>query len=169
MEWNHPNRRGYWDRNHWLIDRAAPLEDSLTEDPIQVMFNGDPAAMRQLSEQLRAAAAEACVDASAFSVSLTEYLHRDFSLVDITAPEATKGRALRWRADQLGLTRDEIMAVGDNFNDLDMLETAGVAVVMANADPALHRPGWHRTGHQNDAGLAQAITRFALGDPDGRS
>jgi hypothetical protein len=33
---------------------------------------------------------------------------------------------------------------------------------MANADPSLHRPGWHRTGHQNDAGLAQAIRRFAL-------
>jgi Cof subfamily protein (haloacid dehalogenase superfamily) len=158
MDWTHPNRRSYWDRNHWLIDRVAPLEHALTEDPIQVMFNGNPAAMRELSEQLRAAAAST----HAFSVSLTEYLNRDFSLVDITAPEATKGRALLWRAGQLGLTRDEIMAVGDNFNDLDMLETAGIAVVMDNADPALHRPGWHRTGHQNDAGLAQAIERFAL-------
>lgn len=163
MDWSHPNRRGYWDRNHWLIDRASPLEDSLTEDPIQVMFNGNPAVMRELSEQLRTSAADACAGARAFSVSLTEYLHRDFSLVDITAPDATKGRALLWRAEQLGLTRDEIMAVGDNFNDLDMLEIAGIAVVMANADPALHGPGWHRTGHQNDAGLAQAIERFALG------
>jgi Cof subfamily protein (haloacid dehalogenase superfamily) len=161
MDWSHPNRRSYWDRNHWLIDRAAPLEDSLTEDPIQVMFNGEPTAMRELAEQLRSSAG-AC--GAAFSVSLTEYLHRDFSLVDITAPDATKGRALLWRAEQLGIPREDVMAVGDNFNDLDMLEAAGIAVVMANADPALHRPGWHRTGHQNDAGLAQAIARFALGD-----
>ena len=95
-------------------------------------------------------------------MSLTEYLHRDFSLVDITAPDATKGRALLWRAEQLGIGREEVMAVGDNFNDLDMLEAAGIAVVMANADPALHRPGWRRTGHQNEAGLAQAIERWAL-------
>ena len=56
MDWTQPNRRSYWDRNHWLIDRTAPLEDALTEDPIQVMFNGDPAAMRELSESLRASA-----------------------------------------------------------------------------------------------------------------
>jgi 5-amino-6-(5-phospho-D-ribitylamino)uracil phosphatase len=97
-----------------------------------------------------------------FSVSLTEYLHRDFSLVDITAPDATKGRALAWRAQQHGIARDEIMAVGDNFNDLEMLEAAGVPVLMGNAVPELHRPGWHVTGHQNDAGLAQAIRKFAL-------
>jgi Cof subfamily protein (haloacid dehalogenase superfamily) len=162
MDWGHPNRRSYWERNHWLIERASPLEVSLTEDPIQVMFNGDPATMRTLSEQLRSSASGTAAGTSLFSVSLTEYLHRDFSLVDITAPDATKGRALLWRAEQLGLSRDEIMAVGDNFNDLDMLEAAGIPVLMANADPALHRPGWHRTGHQNDAGLAQAIERFAL-------
>src|SRR4051812_34367696 len=112
MDWTHPNRRGYWDRNHRLIEHAAPLEDELVGDPIQVMFNGDPAAMRELSESLRASGAPGSAP-PAFSVSLTEYLHRDFSLVDITAPEATKGQALLWRAQQLGVTRDEIMAVGD--------------------------------------------------------
>lgn len=163
MDWTQPNRRSYWDRNRHLIDRAAPLEDSLIEDPIQVMVNGDPAPMRELSDSLRASAAAHGDAGPAFSVSLTEYLHRDFSLVDITAPDATKGRALLWRAARLGIAREEIMAVGDNFNDLEMLEAAGIPVVMANADPALHRPGWHRTGHQNEAGLAEAIRRFALG------
>ena len=95
-------------------------------------------------------------------MSLTEYVHRDFSLVDITAPTATKGHALAWRAGQLGLGSDEVMAVGDNFNDLEMLEYAGTAVVMANAVAGLKRPGWHVTGHQDDAGLGQAIRRFAL-------
>jgi len=162
MDWTLPNRRGYWVRNHRLIDRMTPLEDSLTEDPIQVMFNGDPAAMRELSDWLRTSAAGPDGSSPEFSVSLTEYLHRDFSLVDVTAPQATKGHALLWRAGQLGISRDQIMAVGDNFNDVEMLEAAGIPVLMANADPTLHRPGWHRTGHQNDAGLAEAIERFAL-------
>lgn len=162
MDWTHPNRQSYWDRNHWLIDQATPLEDSLVEDPIQVMFNGDPVAMRELSETLRASAQASEKGVQSFSVSLTEYLQRDFSLLDITAPEATKGRALEWRARELGLTRDQVMAVGDNFNDVDMLEAAGIAVIMGNAVPELRRPGWHVTGHQNEAGLAEAIRRFAL-------
>ena len=98
-----------------------------------------------------------------FAVSLTEYVHRDFSLIDVTAPNATKGHALAWRAEQLGLGRDEVMAVGDNFNDLEMLEYAGTPVVMANAVEGLKRPGWLVTRHQDDAGLARAIRRFALG------
>ena len=115
----------------------------------------DAAALRALADTLRR-------DAVDFAVSLTEYVHRDFSLIDVTAPTATKGRALAWRAEQLGLTRDQVMAVGDNFNDLDMLEYAGVAVVMANAVEGLTERGWPMTGHQNEAGLAEAIRQFAL-------
>jgi hydroxymethylpyrimidine pyrophosphatase-like HAD family hydrolase len=97
-----------------------------------------------------------------FAVSLTEYVHRDFSLIDITAPTATKGRALAWRAGQLGLTRHQVMAIGDNLNDVEMLEYAGTAVVMANAVDGLKDRGWHVTGHQDEGGLAQAIRRFAF-------
>jgi hydroxymethylpyrimidine pyrophosphatase-like HAD family hydrolase len=95
-------------------------------------------------------------------VSLTEYERRDFSLIDITAPTATKGRALAWRAQQMGISADAVMAVGDNFNDLEMLEFAGVPVVMANAVAALKTRGWHVTGHQDEGGLADAIRRLAL-------
>jgi hydroxymethylpyrimidine pyrophosphatase-like HAD family hydrolase len=86
-------------------------------------------------------------------------------LIDVTSPEATKGRALAWRARQLGLPRDAVMAIGDNLNDLEMLEYAGTPVVMGNAVADLKRRGWPITGHQDDAGLAQAITRYALSQP----
>ena len=155
MDWEHPGRKAYWMRNQTLIAQAVPLEEALIEDPIQVMFNGGVEMMRGLADALRHQARD-------FSVSLTEYAHRDFSLIDITAPNATKGRALAWRARELGLTRDEVMAVGDNFNDLEMLEYAGCPVVMANAVAPLRDRGWHVTGHQDDGGLASAIRRFAL-------
>jgi hydroxymethylpyrimidine pyrophosphatase-like HAD family hydrolase len=95
-------------------------------------------------------------------VSLTEYPLRDFSLIDITAAAATKGRALAWRAAQLGLAREHVMAVGDNYNDVEMLEFAGTPVVMANAHPDMKSRGWHLTGHHDEAGVARAIERFAL-------
>jgi len=155
MDWEHPGRKAYWARNHSLIAQSVPLEDALVEDPIQVMFNGGVDAMRSLYCALHA-------DANGFSVSLTEYVHRDFSLIDVTAPNATKGRALAWRAAQLGLSREEVMAVGDNFNDLEMLEFAGLPVVMANAVDGLKQRGWAVTGDNENAGLAEAIRRFAL-------
>jgi Cof subfamily protein (haloacid dehalogenase superfamily) len=155
MDWEHPGRKGYWAKNKSLIAQCVPLEGALVEDPIQVMFNGGVEGMRALFDGLRQ-------DAIGFAVSLTEYVHRDFSLIDVTAPTATKGRALAWRAEQLGLTRHEVMAIGDNLNDVEMLEYAGTPVVMANAVDGLKDRGWHVTGHQNEAGLAQAIRRFAL-------
>jgi Cof subfamily protein (haloacid dehalogenase superfamily) len=155
MDWEHPGRKAYWARNHSLIAQSVPLEDALVEDPIQVMFNGGVDAMRSLYCALHA-------EANGFSVSLTEYVHRDFSLIDVTAPNATKGRALAWRAAQLGLSREEVMAVGDNFNDLEMLEFAGLPVVMANAVDGLKQRGWAVTGDNDNAGLAEAIRRFVV-------
>jgi hydroxymethylpyrimidine pyrophosphatase-like HAD family hydrolase len=111
--------------------------------------------MRSLRDTLRDEARD-------FTVSLTEYEHRDFSLVDVTSLSATKGRALAWRAGQLGLTRDEVMAVGDNFNDLEMLEFAGLPVVMDNAVAELKQRGWAVTADNDHAGLADAIRTFAL-------
>ena len=156
MDWDHPGRRNYWARNQSLIDQCVPLEDALIEDPIQVMFNGGVEAMRALLALLTP-------DAIGYALSLTEYTQRDFSLIDVTAPTATKGRALAWRAGQLGLTRDEVMAVGDNFNDLEMLEYAGLPVVMGNAVEEIKRRGWHVTAGQDDEGLAKAIRTLALG------
>ena len=155
MDWEHPGRKAYWARNKSLIAQCVPLEEALDEDPIQVMYNGSVDGMRALAAELQH-------EARGYAVSLTEYVHRDFSLIDVTAPTATKGRALAWRAGQLGLTRDEVMAIGDNLNDVEMLEYAGTPVIMANAVDALKDRGWHVTGHQDEAGLAQAIRRFAL-------
>jgi Cof subfamily protein (haloacid dehalogenase superfamily) len=160
MDWEHPGRQKYWSRNNSHIAKSVPLEDALTEDPIQVMFNGAVSHMRPLAETLRGLKWGPASAGPPFSVLMTEYIHRDFTLVDVTAPDATKGHALAWRAEQMGLTRDEVMAIGDNFNDLEMLEFAGTSVVMGNSVDELKARGWHVTGHQNDAGVAQAIKRF---------
>jgi Cof subfamily protein (haloacid dehalogenase superfamily) len=156
MDWDHPHRRGYWERHRHFIGHAAPLEAALTEDPIQVMFNGDVASMRDVF-----AAVEGT---EGVFVSRTEYENRDFALVDVTAPEATKGHALAWRAAQLGVSAIDVMAIGDNLNDLEMLQFAGVPVVMGNAVEALRSRGWHETATHDEAGVAQAIRRLALGN-----
>ena len=157
LDWEQPNRSRFRDRNREIIEQVASLEDAITEDPIQVSYNGGVSAMRQVLETLSEHPA-----ADLLSVSLTEYEHRDFSLVDICAGGTTKGTGLAAVASRLGIERAAVMAVGDNYNDREMLEWAGIGVVMANAAPGLHAPGLEQTTSNDDAGLAAAIRRFAL-------
>ena len=157
MDWTHPNRQGYYEKNRAFIAAASPLADALTEDPIQVMFNGAVGAMRALAADLRAAPG-----AGRYTVAITEYEHRDFSLVDVNGAGCSKGTTVARWTERLGLSPGEVMAVGDNLNDLEMLEFAGVGVVMGNAAAALKTRGFHLTGTNDEDGLAAAIRRFAL-------
>jgi Cof subfamily protein (haloacid dehalogenase superfamily) len=155
MDWTVPNREPYWQRNRALITAHSPLEQALTEDPVEVMFNGPVEEMRRLSGVLAAVPGD-------FAVSVTEYADRDFTLLDVTAPLATKGAALAWRAAAMGLAPHHVMAIGDNLNDLDMLRFAGWPVVMANAVAALRVFGWALTASHDEAGVAEALDRFVL-------
>jgi len=156
MDWTHPHRRGYYEKNKAYIARApATLAEMLTEDPVQVMFNGGVNPMRSLLSALR----EMSI-ADQFTVAITEYEARDFALVDVNAARCSKGTTLARWAEQRGLTRDEVMAVGDNLNDVEMLDFAGTAVVMGNATDALKSRGYQLTGTHDEGGLAMAIRKF---------
>jgi Cof subfamily protein (haloacid dehalogenase superfamily) len=157
LDWTHPNRSRFKTRNEAIIQRVPVLEEALTEDPIQVTFNGDVQRMRALVAELSANPL-----ASRLSVSLTEYPLRDFSLVDVCRSETTKGTSLARLAALLGIAREEVLAIGDNHNDRDMLEWAGTGVVMGNAEAELRACGLPVTGTNDEAGLAQAIRRYAV-------
>jgi Cof subfamily protein (haloacid dehalogenase superfamily) len=158
LDWTHPNRVRFREKNLALLEEVPALEDALVEDPIQIAFNGSVATMRALVDTLRSTSA-----LGGLSISLTEYLHRDFSLVDVAASETTKGTALATLAALLHIDRKNVMAVGDNFNDREMLEWAGIGVVMGNASADM-KAGFTTTGTNDEAGLAQAIRKFVFQD-----
>jgi hypothetical protein len=156
IDWEHPRHARFFSTNRPFLAESKPLEDCLTEDPVQLMFSGGCAPMRALFEHLRAEAD------TLFSVALTEYEHRDFSLVDVIRAGVSKGSALQeWSAAQ-GYDRTEVMAVGDNLNDLEMLEFAGRPIVMGNAIPDLRNRGWLETASNDEAGVARAIETYIL-------
>ena len=158
MDWTHPHRRGYYEKNKAYIAAASPLVAAVTEDPVQVMFTGAVAPMRALATELRAMPI-----AHRFAVALTEYERRDFSLVDVNDAGCSKGSTLAQWAKTRGVARDEVMAVGDNLNDVEMLEFAGTAVVMGNAADAVKQSrAFHLTATNDEGGLADAIRRFIL-------
>ena len=158
MDWSLPNRRGYYEKNKAFIAMAtAPLADMLVEDPIQLMFNGSVSSMRALAESLRALPV-----APAFSVAITEYERRDFTLLDVNGAGCSKGATLARWASARGIARTDVMAIGDNLNDVEMLDFAGTAVLMGNGADALKRRGYLPTGTNDEDGLASAIRRYAF-------
>jgi Cof subfamily protein (haloacid dehalogenase superfamily) len=151
----------WMDSNRPYIKIVSPLEDALTEDPLQAMYCGS--VRRMLAAQQRLSEADF---ADEFTVLRTQYDHRDLSILDILTRDCSKGHALRRHAEKHSISADEIMAIGDNYNDLEMLEYAGVPVVMANADAGLKQRGFHVTGSNSENGVALAIEQlFRAGYP----
>lgn len=159
----------YYRRNREFLGECSPLENCLNEeDPIQVMFSGEVAAMRQAERILRAVQLDKQPNghenqhANNFALAVTTYDDKDFSMIDVIHPNVTKGATLSEWAGVQGVAREEILAIGDNHNDLEMLNFAGRPVVMGNAVAELKAYGWHQTRSNDDDGVAAAIEKFAL-------
>jgi Cof subfamily protein (haloacid dehalogenase superfamily) len=139
------------------VQQVASLEDYLDHDPIHLSFSGGCAEMDQLEETLKSELG------ATVKVLGTKYLEQDFTLLDIVNSAASKGAGVAAAAAELGVLREEIMAIGDNFNDLEMLLFAGTGVVMANAPLSLREiAGLHPTASNRDDGVALAIEQFIL-------
>lgn len=154
IDWSHPQRHWYYERNRAFMTRIEPIEAALTEDPAQVAFTGGVEQMRTLAAEVRA-----LPQAPEVTVTLTEYAERDFSLLDLIAGGWSKGAALREHARRLDLDHTAVMAVGDNLNDREMLAFAGRPVVMGNAVEPLKALGWPVTASHDECGLAEAIDK----------
>jgi hypothetical protein len=157
IDWEDATRGGYYARNRAFLGESQPLEACLTEDPIQVMFTGPVAPMRQVEQALRQVAF-----AKDFSLAVTVYEDKDFAMVDVIHPAVSKGGTLAEWAGLRGYAAAEILAIGDNHNDLEMLSFAGIPVVMENGVPELKARGWHVTRSNDEDGVAAAIAHFAL-------
>jgi HAD superfamily hydrolase (TIGR01484 family) len=158
LSWDHPNRRGYYEVVRRHVARVADLEHAVGDvPPVQVAFNGPLDDMRRVLDLLAA-----FPEVEALAVSATHYPVRDFSLVDVNAAGATKGATLAAVAAHLGVAREEVFAIGDNHNDIDMLRWAGTAVVMGNAEPDLLELGLPIAPPNDEAGLAAALREHVL-------
>jgi len=153
-------RRIHGDEGANAVQQVASLEDYLDHDPIHLSFSGGCEEMDQLEETLKSELG------SSVKLLSTKYPEQDFTLLDIVNPAASKGAGVAAAAAELGATREEIMAIGDNYNDLEMLLFAGVGVVMANAPPTLREiAGLHPTASNREDGVALAIEQFILNRP----
>jgi Cof subfamily protein (haloacid dehalogenase superfamily) len=151
--------RRWLEKNMEYIEFVVPIEDALVKDPVQAMFCGTMARMGQALHALDRAGMDGSV-----TVLRTEYPERDLSMIDVLNAGCSKGHALERWAGHRGYQRNQVMAIGDNHNDVEMLEFAGHPVIMGNACEELRGRGWTVTRGNDDCGIAAAVDSV-LGPP----
>ena len=158
LEQTHGRISLWIEANRHAIEVVNPLENALPdgEDPVQGMVTGTIARMREAEKALKASE----WSGSCESVT-TEYPARDLSILDLLPPGVSKGWALARLAGRLGVDRKETMAIGDNWNDVDMLEWAGQAILMGNASQDLRTMakmrGWKQAPPNDQDGVAVVL------------
>ena len=147
----------YWaSRENFLIKMPLIIKPVDEMDPndhyVKFMFIGDEADIDSWRDALPADVKEAYYIVKSTPQHL-EFMHKD----------ATKGSGLLTLAAKLGIDRSETMALGDQQNDVTMIEAAGLGVAMGNAVPEVKAVADVETMTQNADGVGVAVEKWVLG------
>ncbi len=118
---------------------------------IKMMMIDDPAYLDEIIPQIP----------QSFMEKYTVVKSAPFFL-EVLHKEVHKGAAVERLANHLGLTREEVMALGDNENDVTMIEYAGLGVAMANATDNVKQAADALTTSNDEDGVAEAIKKYVL-------
>jgi hypothetical protein len=161
IQWS---RRIHGEEAGHAILQVESLEAYLDHAPVHITFSGSQSRTERLAE------AFARELGATVKLMTTVYPRLDFGLIDVIHPDVSKGTGLAAVAREAGLAPEEVLAVGDNHNDREMLEYAGTRCVVRNAEPALFElAGAHAVASNDESGVAEAIEKFVLAEETVRS
>lgn len=132
-------------------EAVGSLMNFLKTDPTKLLMVDQPENILKWQELFR----EKYKGRLEVAVSKANYL-------EFTNIKATKGNALKYLADKHGINREEIIAIGDSFNDLPMLSYAGLGVAMGNASEFVKSQADYVTYTNNDDGVAHVVEKFIM-------
>lgn len=156
----HSSIRSWMETNASSIQRVQPIEDALPLDstgnlPIQAMLCGSMKRMAQAEDLLSTS------HGGRLELFRTEYPLRDLCILDMMPVGCSKGSGLEQLLADSGLTARDLMCLGDNWNDLPMLELAQWPVLMGNAPESLQavarQRGWAIGSMHDDDAVADAL------------
>ncbi len=140
-------------------DVVSPLDDWIAQDLTKLLLLSEPRELSRLVTVIR--------DLFGQQVSVVQ---TEGELIQIMHVKASKSRALRMVAGRLGIDRSQVMAIGDNANDVGMLRWARVGVAVGNAVPVAREAADYVTDTNDADGAAKAIHEPILrGTPPRRS
>lgn len=154
--------------DHWYTDRVdpayatetarlfapdvvGPLDRWLNQEITKLLFLGPQAVMEEISAAMNRHLA--------YQVSVVQ---TEENLLQVMHPTVGKAAALRTVAAHLHTQREDVLAIGDNANDIGMLQWASHSVAMGNAPQAVKAVAQHVTDSHDEDGAAKAIRRFVF-------
>lgn len=149
-----PDSRDYSDRSGIEAVAVGDLRLALSVEPTKVLaMSSDSALIQTLLTQMRAH----------YPPSQLYFTTSTANFLEAAHPAVNKGAAVKFLAEEcLGLQPENVMVVGDNFNDLEMIEYAGIGVAMGDAPAGVKAvANWVAPNVEND-GAAAAIEQFIL-------
>jgi len=146
----------YLDKSHPDVTACAAFEQALTDDPLQVMFGGRLEDMAVLLPALQVALGDRV------KIERTVYPAQGVALLDVLERTVGKAEALAFLQARWDVSSAQTVAIGDNWNDREMLERAGLGLVMGNADQDMRALGLPVLPTSDEDGVAVAIEQYVL-------
>jgi len=131
---------------------VGPLDQFVKKDPTKLLIIDNPDKVLKMREEYNSLFGELLQ----ITISKPNYL-------EFTHKDATKGKALEYLAKAFEIDRSEVIAIGDSYNDISMIEYAGLGVVMGNACEEVKRRADYITRTNNEDGVAEVIYKFIFG------
>ncbi|OEG00117.1 hypothetical protein BHF71_06215 [Vulcanibacillus modesticaldus] len=137
--------------NYHIVDDLIELINQSKEDPIKVLTIDEPKEIKKMLEEFN----------QIFQKEINITISKPFFL-EFTHKEATKGQAIKYLANLKGINLEEVIAIGDSYNDKDMIEIAGLGVAMSNGNPDIKKIADYVTKTNNDHGVWEVLQKFIL-------
>ncbi|WP_373547891.1 Cof-type HAD-IIB family hydrolase [Chamaesiphon sp.] len=148
-----PDTEAYIGRSGVEVIAAPDLRTVLTERPTKILaMSEDIALIQSLLTELRQRYTPAKLHVTT-SVPI---------FLETTQAGVNKGNAIDYLVKLLGITAENVLAIGDNYNDVEMLAYAGIGVAMGNAPEDVRSLGDWVAPHVDADGVAVAIEKFIL-------
>lgn len=137
--------------NGMAVKQVENLVDALSRDPYKCGIAGDQEVIGKLAIQLQ----------GKFKGKVNAILSGP-TFIEVMSPYVDKGRALRFLMTEMGISRKEVIAVGDATNDIPMVQSAGLGVAMANATEAVKQVSDYVTTSNEEEGIQHLLSKFVL-------
>ena len=135
--------------------KVAPLAELVKEwsargiAPNKMMVMSEPPAIAEIQKHLR----------SLYDGKLNIYPSKP-TYLEVMDLKGSKSNAVKFVSDRLGLDKSEIIAMGDNYNDIEMIKYAGMGVAMGNAPDEIKAIADYVTDTNNNDGVQKALEKF---------
>lgn len=151
FEYNNQYSQLYYQISHIHGKEVGLLATFLTKVPTKVLLIDTPEKIREMGIRMKVR----FKDELEVAISKPNYL-------EFTHPAATKGNAVEFLAKSLEISREQVIAIGDSYNDISMIQYAGIGVAMGNAPDEVKAAADYITGDNNSDGVAQVIQKLVL-------